>query len=136
TDRLIVLVWSDGTVCDLRLLVDREQLRLSEVLEDVAHAEHDHGVADDQYALAAVLARNHLGYAAQAEYHIAPALTTGWPVIEFSQQAAEFCLVRELLLHADGRQSVEYSEFLLAKSLVDDQRIGIFAHAGCLHDEA
>ena len=71
-----------------------------------------------QHTLSTILARYHFDRAPQAQYHIAPALTTGWPVIEFSQQAAEFCLVRELLLHADGRQSVEYSEFLLAKSLV------------------
>jgi len=57
-------------------------------------------------------------------------------VVELSEQTAELGLVGKLVLDADSGKSVEDSELLFAESLVDDQRVGIFAHAGGLHDEA
>ena len=116
-----MLVGSHRAVCDLRFLVDGEQLCLGEVLEDVTHAEHDDSVADDQHALAAVLTRNHLGHTAQAKDHIAPALTARWPVVELSKQAPELCLVWELLHDADSGQSIENSKLLFAQPLIDHQ---------------
>src|SRR5690348_1488595 len=105
------------------------------MLQDVAHAQNHHSMADDQNSLAAVFTRQHFGSAAQAEDDIAPALAARRPVIEFAEQSAEFSLVRIAFHDADGGEAIENSKFLFAESLVDDQRVGIFAHAGSLDDE-
>src|SRR2546423_2924699 len=60
----IMLVERDRAVGDLLLLVDGQQLGLGQMLDDVAHAQHHDRVADDEYALAAILAREHLRRAA------------------------------------------------------------------------
>src|SRR5881275_2195532 len=93
------------------------------MLEDVAHAEHDDGVTDDEHALRAVLARDHFRGAPQAKYDVAPAFAAGRSMVELSQQSTELGLVRELLGHADCGKSVHY------------QRVRIFSHAGRLHDQ-
>jgi len=135
TECLIVLVKCDGAIGNLLLFVDREQLGLCQVLDDVAHAENYDGVTDNQHALAAILPRNHLGGAAQAENDIAPALASRRPMIEFAEDTAELGLIGELLLDPYSGQPVEYSKLLLAKSLIDDERIRIFAHSRGLHDQ-
>src|SRR5882672_12021023 len=121
SESLIVLVKSHGTVCDLRLLVDGEDFCLSEVLEDIAHAKHDHRVTNDKDALTTVIARYHLGRAAQPQDDIAPALSSGWTVIELSEQAAVLSLLGELLLDSDVSQPVQNSKLFLAESFVDQK---------------
>jgi hypothetical protein len=96
-ERFIVLVESDRTIGNFRLLVDGQKLSLGQVLEYVAHAKDYDCMTDNQDSIGRILAGNHLGDAAQAEDDIAPALTTGWPMVEFAEQAAEFGLIGELL---------------------------------------
>ena len=105
------------------------------MLEDVSHAQHHDSVADDQHPLATVLARDHLGGAAQAENDVAPALPAGGTVVELSQQSAEFRLVGKLLFDANGGESIKNSKLLFAKPLIHDQGIRILAHAGGFHHQ-
>ena len=105
------------------------------VLEDVAHAQHDDGVAYYQHSLAAVFAGYHLGRAAQPQDDVAPAFAARRPVIELAKQPAELGLVRELFSDPHGGEPVEDSELFFAESLVDDEGVGIFAHAGGFDDE-
>ena len=115
----------------------RSILRISvfgHVLEQVTHAENDDRMADEEHTLAAVLARYHLGCAAQPENHVAPALTTRRTMIEFAEQFAEFRLVGVIGFDADSRESVENPEFLFPKSLVYDE--GELCRAGSPADFA
>src|SRR5438552_2600798 len=64
--------------------VDLEDAALVEALEQVTKAVHDHLVGDDQHALAAVLARDGLDDAAQAQDHVAPALAARRAEIELA----------------------------------------------------
>jgi hypothetical protein len=105
------------------------------VLEYVAHAEHDNRVADDENALAAMFTRDHLGRAAQAENDVAPAFSSGRAVIELAEQAAGLGLVGVDVLDSDGGEPVENAKLLLAKPLVDHERVGIFVDLGGLDDE-
>lgn len=133
---LIVLVKGHGTVCDFGLLVNGEDFCLSEVLEDVAHAEHDHRVTNDKDALTTVIAGDHLGRAAQPENDVAPAFSSRWTVIELSEQAAVLGLLGELLLDPDVGEPIENAKLLLAEPFVDEERIGILRDSRGLDDEA
>lgn len=132
TKPLVMLVHRHRAVRDLVLLVDRQQILFGEVLEDVAHTEHDDRVTDDQHSLPAVLARQHLGRAAQPQNHVAPAFSARGPMVELAQQTPELGLVGELFADADGREPVENSEFLFAQPLVDDEGVRVLTHACCL----
>ena len=131
----VVFIEGDGTVCDVGPLVDREQLRFREVLEYVPHAEDDDGVADDENALAALLAGDHLGRVAQAENDVAPALPSRRAVVELSEDAAELGLIGVDVLDSDGGEAVENAELFLAEALVDDERVGVVADSSRLYDE-
>src|SRR5712675_2161886 len=106
------------------------------MLEYVAHAEHDDRVADDENSIPAVFARDHLGGAAQSEDDVAPAFSAWWPVIELAEEASELGLFRENVLDSDGGEAVEDSKLLLAKPLVNNERIRILAHSSGLDDES
>src|SRR5665811_1918727 len=133
---LIVLVKTDGTVRDIGFLVNGKQLRFREVLEYVAHAEHDDRVADDENALAAVLTRDHLGRAAQPEDDVAPAFSSGRAVVELAEEAAELGLIGVDVLDPEGGEPVENSKLLFAEPFVDHERVGILVESRCLDDEA
>src|SRR5712671_5004608 len=130
-----MLVECNRTVGNLLLLVDRQQLCLRQMLEDVAHAEDYDGVTDNEHALAAIFAGKHLSRAAEAKNDIAPTLPSRRPVIELAEESAELGLIRELILDAGRGEPVEYSELLLPEPLVDDQRKRILPHARCFHDQ-
>jgi hypothetical protein len=77
----------------------------------------------EQNALAAVFARYHLCRTAQTQNHIAPALTTRRPMIEFAEQAPEFRLIGVVGFDADSREAIENSKFLFAESLVYNESV-------------
>ena len=95
---------------------------LVEPLEQVAQAVDDHLVGDDQHAVAAVLARQHVEQAAQAQDHVAPALAAGRAEVELADVQALLGELGVLGADAERRQPVEDAELLLAQALV--------AHAG------
>lgn len=94
-------VGRDRTVGDFILAVDSEDLLFGHVLEQVAHAENDDRMSNEKNALAAVLTRDHFGCAAKAQNHVAPALSAGWTMIEFAEEATVFCLIGVIGFDAD-----------------------------------
>src|SRR5512141_3092232 len=119
----VVNVGGHRTVRDFVLAVDSHYLLFGHLLEQIPHAENDDRMSDEKNALAAVLSRDHFRCAAQAQNHVAPALSAGWTMIEFSQEAAIFCLIGVIRFDADLGEPVENSEFLFAQPLIDDQAI-------------
>ena len=98
-------------------------------LEQVAQAIDGHLMADDQYALAPVLARDRVEHAAQPQDHVAPAFAARWAEIELADVRALLGEIRIFLADAEFGQPVERAEFLLAQALValDRQRSRIAA---------
>ena len=93
---------------------------LVEPLEQVAQAVDDHLVGDDEDAVAAVLARQHVEEAAQAQDHVAPALAAGRAEVELADVQALLGELGVLGADAERRQPVEDAELLLAQPLVAD----------------
>src|SRR4030088_553099 len=105
------------------------------MLENIAHAEHNHRMGDNHHSLAVVLVRDHFRYAAQTKYDIAPALASRRAVVEFAEQPSELGLVRVVLSNANRSQPVQNAELLFTESLVDDERIAVSGHPSGLDDE-
>src|ERR1700681_3096031 len=57
-------------------------------------------------------------------------------MVEFAEDRPEFGLVGIVVSNADGCEAVENAELLFAESLVDEERITVGGHSGCLDDEA
>ena len=69
------------------LRVDVEDLLLRHVLDEVAQAQDDDLVRDDEHALAGIVERDGVERAAQPKDHVAPALPAGRAVVELAQKA-------------------------------------------------
>src|SRR6476469_6632709 len=131
----IMLVRRYRTVCELFFLVHCQQLCFRHVLEEISHAQHYHGVTNDQNPLPAVFARDHFGGTAKRQDDVTPALSSGRTMIEFAEESRKFRLVGVVIPASDGGQAVENPEFFFAEALVDDERVTVLAHAGRLDDE-
>ena len=114
------LVRGDAAIEHLGLLVDAEDRRLVELLEDVAEAQHDDLVADDQHAPVAIMQVDGVEHRAQAQDHVGPALAAGRAMIEFAEPAAVRGFLGKALADAERGQPVEDPELALAQALVDD----------------
>ena len=115
------LIFADAAIDDVALLVDRQDLRLVQLLEDVAEAEHDDLVADDQHPPVGMVEADRVERAPQAQDHVGPALAAGRAVVEFAEQGAMLGLLGIFLADAGGGQPVEDAELALAQPLVDDR---------------
>src|SRR2546423_4700770 len=80
--RRIEAIRRHGAIGHVGGAVDVENPTLVETLQQIAKTVHDHLMGDDQHALAAVLARDRLDDAAQAQDHVAPALAARRAEIE------------------------------------------------------
>ncbi len=117
----VEIVGADAAVEHVGLLVDGEDLMFVEFLEDVAEAQHDDLVANDQHAPVAIMQVDRVEHRAKAQDHVRPALAARRPVIEFTQQPPVRGFLRELGADAGGGQPVENPELALAQPLVDDR---------------
>src|SRR5665213_852929 len=94
-------------------------------------------MCDDQHALAVIFSAYHRKCASQSENHVAPALTTGRPVVELTERGTKGSLFGKALQDAVSGETIENAEFLLAKALVDHQSgrvAGVGEFAQCLED--
>ena len=71
------LIGADAAVEHVGLLVDGQDLRLVQLLEDVAHAQHHDLVADDQHAAVAIMQVDGVHHRAQPQDDVGPALAAG-----------------------------------------------------------
>src|SRR3954453_16760113 len=77
---------------------------------------------DDHDIAAAIMERHGIEQRAEPKDHVAPALSTWRPVIEFSGQPPERSLLPIERGNAGGRKTIEHAEFLLAQAFVDADR--------------
>ncbi|MBB4797691.1 hypothetical protein HNP32_001415 [Brevundimonas bullata] len=66
----------------------------------IAETEDDDLMADDQDSLARVVQAEGVQGASKPQDDVAPALAPGRPMVEFSQEATRFGLIRKELRHA------------------------------------
>ena len=125
----VEIIGANAAVEDLGLLVDGEDLRLVQLLEDVAHAQDDDLVADDQDAAVAIVQVDGVHHRPQAEDDVGPAFAARSAVIEFAEHGAVGRFLRIFVADTNGRQAVEHAELALAQALVDD-RLGRAAGEG------
>ena len=71
------LIFADAAIDDVARLVDRQDLRLVHLLEDVAQAQHHDLVADDQHPPVGMVEADRVERAAQAQDDVGPALAAG-----------------------------------------------------------
>ena len=108
---------------------------LVELLEDVAEAQHDDLVADDQHAPVAIMEVDRVEHRAQAQDHVGPALAARRPVVEFAEPPAVRGFFREALADPERGQPVEDSELALAQALIDDGPRGAARQRALLADD-
>jgi hypothetical protein len=105
------------------------------VFQQVAHAEHDYRVADEEHSLSAVLARYHLRRAPEAEDDVAPAFSAWRAVVELSEESSKLCLLGMVCFDPCSCEAVEDSEFLFSQSLIDDECEAVAGQARGLRDD-
>ena len=111
---------SDRAVRDFVGAVYGQNLVFRQSFDYVPHTQDDDGVCYNEDALAMILAAQHLEGASQSENHVTPALPAGGAVVELAQGGTKPRLFREALEDAVSGESVEDTELLLPKSLIDD----------------
>ena len=75
---------------------------LGQLLEDVAHAQHDDLVGDDDDALVGIMEVDRVERRAQAQDDVGPALAAGRAVVEFAHLGAVRGFLGILLADADA----------------------------------
>lgn len=80
----VKFVFGDGAVCDLIGMVNCQDLLFGHPLKQVAEAQDNDRMADDQHTLMAMAARQGLDDTPQPENNVAPAFTAGRAVIELT----------------------------------------------------
>src|SRR5436190_1055581 len=115
------IIFAYAAIDDVALAVDRQDLRLVELLEDVAKAQDDDLVADDQDAAVGMMKADRVERAPEAQDDVGPALAAGRSEIEFAEARAMIGEVGMALADAARGQPVEDAELALAQALVDDR---------------
>ena len=100
-------------------LVDRQDLRLVQFLENIAHAQHHHLVANDQHPPVGIMKVYRIERRAEAQNDIRPALAARRPVVKFPEPGAMPRFFGIALANPQSGETVEHAEFSLAKALVD-----------------
>ena len=90
--------------------------------DDIAEHEDDDFVRDHEHVLAAVLTRDAVERAPDAQRDIAPALAAGRAMVELADPAPCFGLLGVLRGDPGFRQPIEHAELTLAQPLVEHER--------------
>src|SRR5689334_3244483 len=117
----VEFVRSDGTVGYLFLFIDSQNLLFRHSLQQITKAVDGDLVGEDEYALAAVVAREGVNHTAEAQDDVAPAFAPWRPVIELAERRARFSQIRIFLLYAEASQTIKNAKLLFAQALVRDE---------------
>ena len=131
----IKLIGCNRTVGDFLSPVDLQNLILAHALQEIAHAQHDDRMADDQNTLATIITRNGVDHAAQPQDHIAPTLAAWRTMVELAQNTPELGLIRKLLSDTKTGQAIKDTELLLAQALVADKGQVVKRKSGTIADD-
>ena len=111
---MLEVICGNSAIQDLCLCVDVEDFAFIELLENVAKAEHDNLVADDQNTPVAIMEVDRVEHRSEAEDHIGPALAARRPMIEFAEAPPVRSFFRKAVADPCGSEPVEDPELALA----------------------
>ncbi len=112
-------IFADPAIHDVRLLVDREDLRFVQFLENIAEAENDDLMADHQDPSITIMKVDGIEHRSKPKDDIGPALAAGRPVIEFAKAPAVRGFVGKSLLDSKAGQSIKNSKLALTKAFIN-----------------
>src|SRR4051794_32045750 len=118
----VVLEAGQGAVGDLPRPLQREDVGLAQVFQNVAEQEDDHLVRDDEDPLTRVVAADLVDDVAEPLDDVRPRLAAGRAVVELAEPGAPVRLLGKALADTALGESVEDAELALTEALVRDPR--------------